>query len=197
MKIITSPNLFLYPFDPSHTEFLTDWVADKRSLLEFGGPDLKLPLTTEQLLTPSTSELRGRERRLYSVSSRVVGMLAGHGEILDIDTKKGTGRMARVLLAPMFRGEGLGHELIALLCTAAFDIVGLQSVTLRVFEDNAAAIACYEKAGFTWTDADACTVKVGRKNILSREMELRHEYWKTCKPDWANALRQGEDCCSH
>ncbi len=197
MKIITSPNLFLYPFDPSHAEFLTDWVPDKRSLLEFGGPGLSLPLTAEQLLAPTDSEMPDNDRRLYSISSREVGMLAGHGEILDIDHTAKTGRMARVLLAPMFRGAGYGHELVGLLCTAAFDIVELREVSLRVFDDNAAAIACYEKAGFKKTDTVLPPRKLGRKSINAIEMLLTSAEWKKLKPAWAKAKRKGEDCCSH
>jgi RimJ/RimL family protein N-acetyltransferase len=197
MKIIVSPNLFLYPFEPTHTELLADWVPDKRSLLEFGGAGLTLPLTAEQLLASSDPEDPKSDRRVYSLSSRDVGMLAGHGEILDIDHKERSGRLARILLAPMFRGAGYGHELVGLLCTAAFDIVELREVTLRVFDDNAAAIRCFERAGFVRTENEPLPQRIGRKTVHAVEMMLSAENWLSVKPDWAHAMRQGEDCCDH
>ncbi|MCZ7556458.1 MAG: GNAT family N-acetyltransferase [Bacteroidia bacterium] len=197
MKIIVSPHLFLYPFEATHAELLADWVPDKRTLLAFGGEGLTLPLTAEQLVASSDPDDPKSDRRLYSVSSRDVGMLAGHGEILDIDHTARSGRLARVLLAPMFRGAGFGHELVALLCTAAFDIVELREVTLRVFEDNAAAIACYDRAGFVRTDAAPLERRIGRKTMKALEMRLTAAQWKSVRPDWARAMRQGEDCCDH
>ena len=197
MKIILSPNLFLYPFDASHTGLLADWLADRKAIMEFGGPDLKAPLDSAQLTRRSPGERPGSDRRIYSVSTRTVGMLAGHGAVLDIDHVARTGRLARVLLAPMFRGQGFGHELVSLLCAAAFDIVRVETLRLHVPESSAAAIACFGNVGFDWTDAEAQSLRIGRKRVHVREMQLGSAVWESHKPEWASALFKGEDCCSH
>ncbi len=47
------------------------------------------------------------------------------------------------------RGQGHGTEAVGLLVGHAFADLGLRRVQLHVFADNAPAIRCYEKAGFT------------------------------------------------
>jgi len=124
-------------------------------------------------------------------------MLAGHGAIRDIDTVAGTGRLARILLAPVFRGQGLGKEVTALLCTAAFDIVELNSLSLRVNQDNTAAISSFLACGFEFGASDAMRYRIGNEVLIVREMVLELAAWKESKPVWAKAMRKGEDCCDH
>jgi RimJ/RimL family protein N-acetyltransferase len=49
---------------------------------------------------------------------------------------------------PEHRGRGYGPQAVRLLLQFAFADLNLHRVSLHVFADNAAAVRCYEKAGF-------------------------------------------------
>lgn len=53
-----------------------------------------------------------------------------------------------VLVAPAYRGRGLGVAATRALCRFAFDRMNLERVTLTVFPENAAARRAYERVGF-------------------------------------------------
>ena len=46
------------------------------------------------------------------------------------------------------RGQGVGTALLRLALAYARDILGMERATLRVFDHNAAAMACYRRVGF-------------------------------------------------
>lgn len=48
-----------------------------------------------------------------------------------------------------YRGQGLGSEVINLMCKYCFNELGVHSVHLDVISTNAPAIKCYQKCGFT------------------------------------------------
>lgn len=56
--------------------------------------------------------------------------------------------IGHVLIDPQRRGEGLGRSLTQALIHRAFRIEGARRLSLVVFPENAAAIRCYQTAGF-------------------------------------------------
>ena len=47
-----------------------------------------------------------------------------------------------------FRGRGFGREVMNLLCEYGFQVLNLNRIGLEVYEYNARAVRCYERAGF-------------------------------------------------
>ncbi|MBR5283546.1 MAG: GNAT family N-acetyltransferase [Clostridia bacterium] len=62
------------------------------------------------------------------------------------------GHIGRFLLDPARTGQGLGTAAMKTFLAYAKDELGLQGITLSVFDFNAAAHRCYEKCGFTETE---------------------------------------------
>lgn len=54
-----------------------------------------------------------------------------------------------VCVSPAFRHQGIGRQLISQVLQHAASVSGLRQVTLPVTASNPAAIALYEKIGFT------------------------------------------------
>ena len=54
-----------------------------------------------------------------------------------------------VIISPQMRGRGYGREMLRLAADYAFDVLHADAVRLVVFTANAAAKACYLRAGFT------------------------------------------------
>lgn len=80
--------------------------------------------------------------------------LAGQLIIRFTDDEKTTVRFAHVIVDGGRRGIGLGSELINIALEYSFSFLKAEKVTLGVFENNPAAIKCYESAGFKDTGAD-------------------------------------------
>ena len=78
---------------------------------------------------------RETERYLGQVNLTMIDRIAHHAEL-------------SVVMAPDSRGRGYAREGISLMLRHAFEAMNLNRVYLKVYEDNPAAIACYEACGF-------------------------------------------------
>lgn len=57
-------------------------------------------------------------------------------------------RLGFVIINDMQREKGYGKEMVSLAIRYAFEFVKVNKVSLGVFENNLAAIRCYESCGF-------------------------------------------------
>ena len=78
------------------------------------------------------------------------------------------------------RGQGIGQEALGLMQQFAFRTLGLERLELEVHMDNAAALACYRRAGFTLEGVkrhafftDGHFADVGVMSVLREEYEAR------------------------
>ncbi|WP_432479014.1 GNAT family N-acetyltransferase [Nocardioides sp. GXQ0305] len=82
------------------------------------------------------------------------GVPLGYGE-LWLDDDEGEVELARLLVDPARRGEGVGRRLTRLLAEQARDAhPDLPTVCLRVLPDNVAGHRAYEAAGLAFVDPD-------------------------------------------
>ena len=80
------------------------------------------------------------------------GALLGYGE-LWLDPEEDEVELARVIVSPAIRGQGVGRRLVAGLVDRAM-ATELGSVVLRVSPGNPAAVRCYRASGFRKLDAE-------------------------------------------
>ncbi|MBQ8449010.1 MAG: ribosomal protein S18-alanine N-acetyltransferase [Clostridia bacterium] len=105
--------------------------------------------------------------RGYFVAAYIGGAFAGYAGMTCVLDERDVCNVATV---PEFRGMGVGKALVASLIESARN-GGASVIMLEVRKSNAAAIALYEKAGFT---------RVGeRKNFYTRPREdaLLYNYY--------------------
>ena len=107
---------------------------------------------------------------------RYIGQL----DLFRLDWRLRLGELGMVIADAGQRGQGIGCEALLLLERFAFRTLGLERLELEVHMDNAAALACYRKAGFTlegvkrhafFTDGRFCDI--GIMSILREEYESR------------------------
>lgn len=108
----------------------------------------RYPLTHDQLEPRlAFAESNPDRRRIWNAV--VDGDVVGHIELTDIwqdiDRKAA---VARVLIDPTRRGEGLGKQMVDRVLEHAFDDLDLHRVTLGAWAHNQAAIRTYESCGF-------------------------------------------------
>lgn len=121
---------------------LGSWVRDAESCARWAGPKLKFPFKPARL-----SRLLAEPGANSRVMSRGPAAPAlGFGQFWVRDP--GVAHLARIILAPTARGQGLGDTLCELLMAEAARVTGAGAFTLRVYRDNDPALAIYERLGF-------------------------------------------------
>ncbi|RKQ95807.1 acetyltransferase (GNAT) family protein [Kushneria sinocarnis] len=117
-----------------------DWIDSPRQLEYWAGPGLSWPLEQRRLWR----EIDGAWLRSRALSGD--GHLLAFGQISLRAHRRC--HLARILVAPGHRGQGLGEELCRHLIHEARDRLQAQRITLNVFHDNHAARRLYHRLGF-------------------------------------------------
>ena len=143
-----SDMLRLRPYRKSDAEEIISWIGDER-IFRFWCADRfdHYPIKSDDLNGQYGSS-EGCED-VYHFTAYDESGIAGHINIRfpdkdDLDTV----RFGYVILNDKRRGQGLGKEMVILAARYAFDIMKAKRITIGVFEENAAALNCYLKAGF-------------------------------------------------
>lgn len=73
----------------------------------------------------------------------------GVAALYRIDAARRTAEFGRLMIGnARAKGKGFGLEVVNAICGFGFGQAGLEEIYLEVFQNNAAAIKIYEKAGF-------------------------------------------------
>jgi GNAT superfamily N-acetyltransferase len=143
---MTASHIALRPFAPADDAALLSWVPDAVALERVAGLTLTWPLTAEQLQglrdEPAFIAFTAHEPATPAVP-------VAHLEIVRLGPTEA--RLARVVVDPARRGEGLAKPIVG----AALDWAaehGFTDAELRVFADNTPAIRTYTAVGFTTSE---------------------------------------------
>ncbi|WP_329844088.1 GNAT family N-acetyltransferase [Stenotrophomonas sepilia] len=136
----------LQPVQPHDYALIAGWLDSAAATLRWAGPGVPYPLRPEQF--EQVLQLRERSGWLLLAES---GQRVGFGQAWC--TEPGATHLGRLLVAPQARGRGLGRGLVEALIEQAFQSDAVERLTLRVYRDNAAAVALYRTLGFEPVDA--------------------------------------------
>jgi ribosomal protein S18 acetylase RimI-like enzyme len=127
----------------NHVLAIMEWFPDRLSCQLWGGPEFRFPFTEATFL----EDTRSRELPSY-VLVDVDERLLGFGQYY---LRVGRCHLARLVISPEHRGEGLGRWLIGGLVELGAQHLGVGECSLFVAEDNPSAIQLYRKLGFVRT----------------------------------------------
>ena len=169
----------LRAFEETDIPRLLGWVPDARFLLQWAGPQYKFPLDSSQLLQTLTTTRGDRPSCvMFKALRKVEGDVVGHIELMKINYDEGTAQLGRVLIgSPQRRGHGLGRAMVESAVSYAFHRLGLNMVTLKVFDFNAQAIACYRRLGFTEYERMPLARTFGEERWTLIMMKLDRTTW--------------------
>ena len=138
---------------PTHAddETLTTWIVDREACLRWAGPRLHFPFTAEDL--PALLQVAGGSTCVLVHTDHPASRMLGFGQFWP--GSDGAVHLGRLLVTPDRRGQGLGRRLCLALMQHAVAATGAQALTLRVFRDNAAAVALYARLGFVPVAAES------------------------------------------
>ena len=146
--------LALRPFAADDDAALIAWIGSAEELERFAGSSLAWPLTADQL-----DRIRAdpKAHAWTACTDPATQAAVGHAEL--IVTGEDTGRIARVLLDPARRGEGLGGALVAAIVNRA-RALGITRLSLNVLAGNEPAIRTYRRLGFADAGSDPADPRV-------------------------------------
>jgi RimJ/RimL family protein N-acetyltransferase len=84
----------------------------------------------------------------FTIYERETRRPIGIANVINVDHRHRTAGLGLMIGEPDCWGKGYGTETTRLLLDYAFTALGMQNVMLHVYEFNASARRCYEKAGF-------------------------------------------------
>jgi ribosomal protein S18 acetylase RimI-like enzyme len=122
-------------------EVIASWVPDAKACERWAGPQLRYPFIAAELprllAMPDASSFCLREGDDTPI---------GFGQFWV--KAPGFVHLGRIIVSPHERGRGLGRQLCELLVAKAARLTKAKTITLRVYKDNASAIAIYSSLGF-------------------------------------------------
>ncbi|TWD79094.1 acetyltransferase (GNAT) family protein [Kribbella amoyensis] len=130
----------LRPFDPRYAQLVATWATTAQEVALLCGRE-EYPFPPDLLPTWRKADDDIRPY-LYHDGERPIGYAE-----LWLDAEEDEVELARIILAPEYRGKGLGPAFVEVLLVPA-RTAGLTDIFLRVRPDNVPAIRTYHRAGF-------------------------------------------------
>ncbi len=149
----------LEKFDKKDYHNLIAWIDSEEMLVQIAGRQMQFPVTAAQLDLSQSDSKRFAFSIIYNETNRSIG----HCELYLLES---SARIDRVIIGDKtMKGKGICGQLMTLLLRYGFNELNLPAIELNVFDWNASAIKCYEKAGLT-------------KNInKTMEMQMNGQTW--------------------
>jgi ribosomal protein S18 acetylase RimI-like enzyme len=152
--------LRLLPLAPSQIPTLMSWFDSQAALWRWS-PGATFPPDAAKFM---------QEARLEQVCSKALvdaqGVMLGFGQYSDRAT---CCHLSRLVVAPRWRGQGLGQLLITLLADEGTKALGLGRLSLFVNHDNTDALRLYLRLGFSATPFhDPAALRLAKAHYLTR-----------------------------
>jgi ribosomal protein S18 acetylase RimI-like enzyme len=130
---------------------LMAWINDKKACKLWAGPVVRFPLTLQRL----KQDIAYSTDNTFAMQN-AAGEFLGLGQLLAKENNRI--HLARIIVAPLQRGRGLGDLLGRLLIDEGLKRYGNVYFTLNVYSDNANAVRLYQKLGFTTQTAPSGSI---------------------------------------
>ncbi|MHC1653598.1 GNAT family N-acetyltransferase [Stenotrophomonas maltophilia] len=136
----------LQPVQPCHYTCIASWLDSASATQRWAGPGVAFPLAPDAFA--QVLALAARPARVLLDEQ---GDCVGFGQYWLTDPD--VAHLGRIIVSPQARGRGLGRRLVQRLGAEALRSPGVRRLTLRVYRDNAAALALYRDLGFKPVEA--------------------------------------------
>jgi RimJ/RimL family protein N-acetyltransferase len=159
----TPPLCRLLPFDPRWAARIVSWVQSAQDAY-WVAPRTVPPLTEREVL-----RWRRPDHEPHMLVADAEAGPIGYGELNRLRQGFRQYWLGHLVVDPASRGRGYGVALTRALLREAFESRGARRVTLVVFPENRAALACYQRAGMRIDGHETHTFAAyGRTEVLVR-----------------------------
>lgn len=155
------------PYIPNKDyEYVSKWIDNERTHTFWCANLIPYPITPKSfhdLLEKNALDWTDSAYVATENSGRPVGFFC-----YSVNIEDNIGFLKFIIVDHEKRGKGYGKEMLHLALQYAFQITGAKAVQLNVFEENACAKQCYERAGFVERNTE--------KNAFAYKDELWTRY---------------------
>lgn len=125
----------------SDLQIVSSWIENKADCRSWGGNYMRFPHTVKEL----AEDIQFPEEKTYSLVDEKDGVI-GMGQLLNRNSRL---HLARIIIAPSYRGQGFGRILCEELIKEGINVFGATLFSLNVFKFNTPALNLYQNMGFT------------------------------------------------
>ncbi|MCM1044137.1 MAG: GNAT family N-acetyltransferase [Candidatus Gastranaerophilales bacterium] len=150
--------------------YVERWLQDRRIHSLWCAALVVYPLTEEALcafLEKDAEEWGGCAFVATEDNGTPIGFF-----IYSVNTEDNSGFLKFVVLDDQIRGRGYGAQMLKLALTYAFEVTGVTSVRINVFDVNSGARKCYEKVGFVEKEYEKDVFSYAGENWGRYRMEI-------------------------
>lgn len=142
--------LRLRPYKACDANFITKWTQKEYAFRQWSADRYsKYPITARDMNAYYAKD--HENDTIWGMTAFDETGVIGHLTMRFTDKEKTIIRFGFVIVDSQKRGQGYGKEMLSLAISYAFNCVKIDKITLGVFENNTAAIRCYQAAGFRIT----------------------------------------------
>ncbi|SDL80741.1 GNAT family N-acetyltransferase [Sediminibacillus halophilus] len=153
-------------FTADDFDSLISWITSPELTMQWSGPAFTYPLTRGQLSAYiEAANQDGAKTYAFKAVDTDSGQVVGHISLGRIDYVHKTGRIGKVMVTEQARGKKVAGRMLEQILELAFHKLGLNRVSLGVFDFNTPAIKAYEKAGFT------------NEGLIREVRKVKNEFW--------------------
>ncbi len=174
----------LEPFGPADFKELIDWVTDEELLMNWSGSLFSFPLTPRSLdwYIRDSNMANSSDAFIYKAVDDATGKSIGHISLGGISWKNRSSRITRVLIGNTAeRGKGYCCGIVKAALKIGFEELNLHRIALGLYDDNTAALKCYEKAGLKVEGISRDILWYNGRWRSMIEMAMLEDEWKEIK----------------
>ena len=166
----------LRPYKPCDGDKIASWLTDERTFAMWSAYRYNYPMTGEQFNERMNSALENPCEWMMTAIDES-GEPVGHFLLRGADYERNSIRIGFIIVDSSKRGMGYGSQMLELAKKYCFEVLGMNSIGLGVYDINGRAKRCYEKMGFkAFAEEDA-------------DFEFQGERWKVIEME---CLKQEE-----
>lgn len=173
--------LRLRPYKSVDADTIITWLQDEDTFLKWGGDHFGAFPITAQMMDDKYCCHNGdcaEPDNFYPMVAFDETGVVGHFIMRYLHGDNRILRFGWVIVDNAKRGKGYGREMLALGAKYAFEIMGVDQLSIGVFDTNSSAHRCYRNVGFREILMEQpVTVQVKGENWKIIELEMtRQEY---------------------
>ena len=161
--------LHLRPYRKADFQSISSWLSDPQDHAFWCGDIFPYPLARKDF----EQKLAADEVQYGSCGYTAIredGTPVGFA-VLSFNEVEHTGMICYLIVDAQLRHQGHGTEMLRLLCKYSRLILGINQLTLNVFDSNVKAINCYQKCGFKIIQVEDAPVFIRNKKYYRCRMQ--------------------------
>lgn len=172
-------------FEPADFQQLIEWVNTEELLIKWSGTLFSFPLTIASLewYIEDSNIPQKSDAFTYKAVDTETGETVGHISLGGLSWKNRSARISRVLVGKSTeQRRGICQAMTKAVLKIGFQDLGLHRIGLGVYQNNEAAIQCYQKCGMVVEGISRDILWFNNSYLSMIEMAILEDEWRALNP---------------